>query len=587
MNIQDWEIIKVLSNHAFTTQRELSEQSGYSLGLVNRILKNLILQGYLDDSMQLTQMAEMEFEKKKPKNAIILAAGYGMRMVPLNTETPKGLLEIKGERLIERIIHQLNESGITEIYVVVGFLKEKYEYLMDEFGVELIVNQDYANKNNLHSLNRALKYLSNTYIVPCDIWCRENPFSSKELYSWYMVTDDMSIDSDVRVNRKMELVPVQRDELGNSMIGISYLCEEQALIVRNCVERFCNNRIYDHEFWEIALYRNDRMMVFAKVVDAASVYEINTFEQLREIDSNSNQLKADALAVIAEVFCTNQKNIKDIEVLKKGMTNRSFCFSIDNQRYIMRIPGSGTEKLINRFEEQNVYEVVRKTGLCDEIIYINAQQGYKITKYYEHTRVCDPFDSEDVNRCMMMLRQFHSQKLKVKHRFDIFKQINFYEMLWNGKESIYRDYHSTKECVFRLKNYIEKYKEEEVLTHIDAIPDNFLFVETAEGSSEIKLIDWEYAGMQDPHVDIAMFCIYALYDRRYIDEVIDCYFNNNCSIEIRIKIYCYIAACGLLWSNWCEYKSNLGSEFGEYALRQYRYAKDYYRIVVKEYKIDV
>ena len=50
------------------------------------------------------------------------------------------------------------------------------------------------------------------------------------------------------------------------------------------------------------------------------------------------------------------------------------------------------------------------------------------------------------------------------------------------------------------------------------------------------------------------------------------------------KIYCYIAACGLLWSNWCEYKRNLGVEFGEYSLRQYRYAKDYYRIVQDELK---
>ena len=52
--------------------------------------------------------------------------------------------------------------------------------------------------------------------------------------------------------------------------------------------------------------------------------------------------------------------------------------------------------------------------------------------------------------------------------------------------------------------------------------------------------------------------------------------------EIRIKIYCYIAACGLLWSNWCEYKRSLGVEFGEYSLRQYRYAKDYYKIVMDE-----
>ena len=88
--------------------------------------------------------------------------------------------------------------------------------------------------------------------------------------------------------------------------------------------------------------------------------------------------------------------------------------------------------------------------------------------------------------------------------------------------------------------------------------------------------------MQDPHVDIAMFCIYSLYDREQIDKLIDIYFEGNCPMEIRIKIYSYIAACGLLWSNRCEYKRNLGVEFGEYSLRQYRYAKEYYKIVNDE-----
>ena len=91
------------------------------------------------------------------------------------------------------------------------------------------------------------------------------------------------------------------------------------------------------------------------------------------------------------------------------------------------------------------------------------------------------------------------------------------------------------------------------------------------------LIDWEYSGMQDPHVDIAMFCIYSLYDKKECDHLINLYFDGSCDDETRAKIYCYIAMCGLLWSNWCEYKQMLGVEFGEYSLRQYRYAKEYFR----------
>jgi thiamine kinase-like enzyme len=135
--------------------------------------------------------------------------------------------------------------------------------------------------------------------------------------------------------------------------------------------------------------------------------------------------------------------------------------------------------------------------------------------------------------------------------------------------------------VFSLKEYINSADKEWCLTHIDAVPDNFLFTDTDNGK-QIQLIDWEYSSMQDPHVDIAMFAIYAMYDREHVESLIDCYFEEECPIAVRLKIYAYIAACGLLWSNWCEYKSHLGVEFGEYALRQYRFAKDYYRIFIEE-----
>ena len=96
------------------------------------------------------------------------------------------------------------------------------------------------------------------------------------------------------------------------------------------------------------------------------------------------------------------------------------------------------------------------------------------------------------------------------------------------------------------------------------------------------MIDWEYAGMADPHIDIAMFAIYSFYNKEQIDHLIDLYFDYHCTEDNRIKIYCYVAACGFLWSNWCEYKNLLGVDFGEYSLRQYRYAKDYYTIVQTE-----
>ena len=573
MNKQESDILYALNLEPYINQRILSEACGHSLGVVNRSIKNLMAEGLLDAELRLTKKAKLEFQKRAPQNAVILAAGFGMRMVPINTEVPKGLLEVNGEPLIERAIRQLHEAGIMEIYVVVGFMKEKYEYLMDKYGVRLVVNPEYSTKNNLYSIKLILPHLSNTYIVPCDIWCRNNPYRKNELYSWYMVSDLVDNESTVRVNRKRELVSIPPSAGGNEMIGISYLMEEQAAVVRKRIEELCEDERNSNAFWEEALYEKDRMIVWARVVHSDDVVEINTYEQLRELDNDSKQLQSNALSEIEKALNAAPEEIVDIRVLKKGMTNRSFLFTCKDKKYIMRIPGEGTDQLINRKEEAEVYRVISGWGICDDVVYINPENGYKITEFLEGSRVCDPLNEDDLKQCMKKLREFHALKLKVAHEFDIFGQIEFYERLWNGQPSVYRDYTETKENVLSLKKYIDGCVEEKVLTHIDAVPDNFLFI-----GNEVRLIDWEYAGMQDPHVDIAMFCIYALYDRQQTERLIDIYFEGACPDNVRTKIYCYIAACGLLWSNWCEYKLQLGVEFGEYSLCQYRYAKEYYHI---------
>jgi len=582
MNRQEADILKSIALNGYANQRILAEISGVSLGTVNKAIKQLTNEGYISNENKLTNKAKRVFEDTKPRNAIILAAGYGMRMVPINTETPKGLLKIHGEPLIERIIKQLHEVGIKKIYIVVGFMKECYEYLIDEYNVQLVVNSEYATKNNLHSLKKVMGFLGNSYIIPCDVWCKDNPFNTIELYSWYMITEKKDSESDLWINRKNELVAVSKGCLGNTMIGISYLLGAEAKIVCSKIEQMIKKSEHDNSFWEETLYVSEKLLVLAKLVSSEDVIEINTYEQLREVDSESSNLNSKAIILAADALNVSEADIRKISILKKGMTNRSFLFECNEKKYIMRIPGEGTDKLINRKEEADVYSAINNKGICDHIVYMNSQNGYKITEYVENARVCNSYDDSDVEKCMLKLRDFHELELKVEHEFNIFKQIDFYESLWGENKSVYKDYNIVKERIFSLKEYINMQPKKKTLTHIDAVPDNFLLYKDKNGEEQICLIDWEYAGMQDPHVDIAMFSIYALYNREQIDKLIDIYFESQCLKSVRIKIYCYIATCGLLWSNWCEYKRNLGIEFGEYSLRQYRYAKEYYKIVYEE-----
>mgnify|MGYP000160977665 CR=1 FL=1 len=88
--------------------------------------------------------------QKTNSNAVILAAGQGIRMIPINNSVPKALLDVNGEILIERIIEQLIESNINDITIVVGFMEDQFHYLIDKYGVKLVSNAEYKEKNNLH-----------------------------------------------------------------------------------------------------------------------------------------------------------------------------------------------------------------------------------------------------------------------------------------------------------------------------------------------------------------------------------------------------------------------------------------------------
>jgi CTP:phosphocholine cytidylyltransferase-like protein/thiamine kinase-like enzyme len=570
------DILAFLYEEEYTTQKSISLNTDISIGLINKDLKNLLEHGFINESYQLTQKSYDFFEMHKPQRAIILAAGYGIRMIPLNNDFPKGLIKVNGEVLINRLIEQLQAKGINDITVVVGFMKEKYEYLIDMYGVKLVVNPNYAAKNNLYSLSLVSNLIDKTYILPCDVWFAQNPFRDIELYTWYAIKHSTCYVSTIRNNRKNILKKVKNN--GNTMIGLAYISQEDSPTIINILKKMNTCKDYDNSFWEEALFYKEKITSYSRVFNDTDVYEINTFEDLRAIDDHPKQLENQAINLIKEKMHVGLEDISHIHTLKKGMTNRSFTFRVDGQTYIMRIPGEGTNQLINRREEAQVYSIIANRHIADDIIYIDAQTGYKITKFIKNSRVCNAENPDDLRKCMAFLKQFHNMNLKVDHYFDIFKKIEYYESLWQGSPSAYPDYKETKEKILSLRPFIEKYESPYSLTHIDAVPDNFLIAHE-NGQESIRLIDWEYSAMQDCHVDIAMFCIYALYNHDQIDQLIDIYFDGSCNPAIRAKIYAYIACCGLLWSNWCEYKSHIGVEFGEYSLRQYRYAKDYYRLV--------
>ena len=184
-------ICRNIKEHPQTSQRDLARTMNISLGAINRLIKECLERGLItlleDGHYQVTSHGLDFLEQYRADGAVIIAAGFGSRFVPLTFETPKGLLEVFGERMIERQIRQLHEAGITDITIVVGYLKEKFDYLIDKYQVKLLYNPEYSVKNTLATVYHARHLFRgrNVYLLSSDNWMRENMFHTYECGSWY------------------------------------------------------------------------------------------------------------------------------------------------------------------------------------------------------------------------------------------------------------------------------------------------------------------------------------------------------------------------------------------------------------------
>ena len=173
-------VLREIVLHPSCAQRKIVEATGLSLGSVNSAAKSLTAAGLIADG-EPTEAGTAALAPYRVENAVILAAGLSSRFAPISYEKPKGLLKVRGEVLVERQIEQLLAAGITDITVVVGYKKEYFFYLEDKFGVSIVVNPDYASRNNSSSIKRVEDRLGNTYICSSDDYFAENPF---EPYVW-------------------------------------------------------------------------------------------------------------------------------------------------------------------------------------------------------------------------------------------------------------------------------------------------------------------------------------------------------------------------------------------------------------------
>ena len=133
------------------TQRQLEESTQHSLGAINKAMKELSQSGFVDNGA-ITSSGLDALEPYRAKRAVFIAAGFGSRLVPVTLNTPKPLVRVNGKRIIDGLIEACLDAGISEIYIVRGYLAEQFDQLLYKYPMlKFLENPAYNEANNISS----------------------------------------------------------------------------------------------------------------------------------------------------------------------------------------------------------------------------------------------------------------------------------------------------------------------------------------------------------------------------------------------------------------------------------------------------
>lgn len=268
-----------------------------------------------------------------------MAAGISSRFVPLSSEYPKGLLEVKGEILIERQIRQLLEAGVNDITLVVGYKAEMFNYLKDKYGVSIILNDDYARYNNTSSLIRVIDKLDNTFVCSSDNYFLENVFTTLSEESYYSAlyakgeTDEYCLITN-KYNDIIEVSVGGRDSW--YMVGHVYFNHNFSSQFREIMKK---EYVHDYTklgYWEDVYIRHINELPKMKI-NRYQDNEIQEFDSLDELRLFDNSYVSDTRSSVIKTICqrleVHESDVSCFKNIKHKGDYLYFIFSIGTQSY--------------------------------------------------------------------------------------------------------------------------------------------------------------------------------------------------------------------------------------------------------------
>lgn len=509
-----------------------------------------------------------ELERYKVKNAIILAAGLSSRFMPLSLETPKGLLKLKGERLIERQIKQLHEAGIADITVVVGYRQEQFFFLKERYGVRLVTNPFYATRNNISSIALVTDQIENTYICASDHYFTENIYRSHMYRSTYPATwiHGSTTDYSYKTDTEGRILSYKTESTNQyGLVGPAYIDASFSAFLVEAIKKLYADSSSWKLLWEDAFFPQlNKCSIYAEEYPDGIIYEFDTLQEIYNFDSSFlDTVDSQIMTNICRVLNCTRNDIAQIEPIKIGLTNKSFSFMVHDRKYVYRHPGEGSDILICRRAEAKANTTGNDLGLDRTLVFIDAKQGWKISHYIHDYSYIDPYDMRDVAICMEMIKKLHTTAPQYEDEFNfIQKTETCRNMLVQGFGYDFSQFAEAHEQMKALAHLMDRDGQRKVQCHNDVWSWNFL----RSPSGEVSLIDWEYAGGAYAACDVADFAVSLEITLPQYLEIAELYEGHPLSGREKRHYLAAMAIVGWFWFVWGIWKETCGDTVAEMPL---------------------
>ena len=274
------------------SQRGLSIALKMSIGTVNKLVKELTTDGLICNSM-ITPAGLSALEPYQVKRAILMAAGFGSRMLPITLNTPKPLVRVKGVRIIDTLIDALLAADITEIYVVRGYLAEQFDQLIYKYPmIKFIENPMYNDANNIVSVMCCGPLIRNAYIMEADLFIKNPKIIRKYQYSSnYLAipverTDDYCLYTENGIIKDTGLGGINCHQT----VGISYWTDSDGARLVDHIKDVYQSPGGKEQFWgSVPLrYHKKDYVVGINECSFDDIIEIDTFKELKALDPAYN-----------------------------------------------------------------------------------------------------------------------------------------------------------------------------------------------------------------------------------------------------------------------------------------------------------